>query len=27
MDTVIADQNGWRKLAASPGQNQIKGQP
>jgi hypothetical protein len=27
MDTVIADQNGRRKRAASPGQNQFKGQP
>ena len=27
MDTVIADQNGRRKLSGASGENQIEGQP
>jgi hypothetical protein len=27
MDTVIADQNGRRKLPGAAGENQIEGQP
>jgi hypothetical protein len=27
MDTVIADQNGRRKLPGASGENQIEGQP
>ena len=27
MDTVIADQNGGRKLSGASGENQVEGQP
>ncbi len=27
MDTVIADQNGLRKLSGASGENQVEGQP
>ena len=27
MDTVVADQNGRRKLSGAPGEDQIEGQP